>query len=512
MYQLVRQFRYGESVVAGNAGGGGGELMNTSTGSGAAATVPAVNNEGADAAGLLINNSGNGNNHNITDFSFGGGALDDSIEGEDEELISIGHHFTPISAPSAAAASAAADLSQAAEVFRFPSVVPGATTAAAGNLATERRANRMGYGRLQQQQSYSADNYHYHRQAAEVNNNDPGFRNLNHNSAPAGGGPPAQDMMMFDFDEFGDEDDDDVFYNGGGDQAQEEEEDHSAPMRESRSWHIARPSCIIGGDAVDGFCCGNDEEESAPRSAQLFSCSSSSRRSSSPIPIPSSRTNSTSSNCNFDSFFETSAAGQQPMSSTFLSSPPPSPSLLGSVPQPITRMPYYHQMAPPLLPIAARKDGEVAEVGGDSSRAFHQHRRTAPFGTHFETSCSIITRSLVPSRFSPVPFHGRWYPNPQAVQRGHLLRQTSAANGGLVGQQPPTSYHLRFGRLPASPTYPLRAIPTDFRALTPTWEMDEPVEEEEKEEKEEKEAGTAAAASYGKWICFALLCFLFTAL
>ncbi len=366
----------------------------------------------------------------------------------------------------------------------------------------------MGYGG-NRHQHYSADNHHYyHRQAAEVNNNDPGFRNLNHNSAPAGGGPPAQDMM-FDFDELGDEDDDDVFYNGGA--PAEEEEDHSPPMRESRSWHIARPSCIIGGDAVDGFSCDNDEEEGAhaagSRSAQLFSCSSSSRRSSSPIPIPSSRTNSTSSNCNFDSFFETSAAaGQQPMSSTFMSPPSPSPSLLGSVPQPITRMPYYHQMAPPLLlPIAARKEeGEVAEVGGDSSRAFHQHhRRTAPFGTHFETSCSIITRSLVPSRFSPVPFHGRWYPNPQAVQRGHLLRQ--AVNNGL-GQPPPTSYHLRFGRLPASPTYPLRAIPTDFRALTPTWEMDEPVEEEEAEK-----AGTAAsaAASYGKWICFVLLCFAF---
>lgn len=433
----LRQFRYGDSMVT------NGELNN----SGSSVPMTADNRDNDVSANM-----------------------DDSMEGEDEELISIDHHFTPISVPAHSSSSyvgqtAFSSSSQAPCVFQFPT---------GNNLASERRANQINSNRLQQ--SYSMADYH--EVVDELNNNDPNFANMYGPAAPAAPSAfafhstpaPAAQEMMFDFDEFGD---DDVFYNGNdGDQAKQTE---VSPMRESRSWHITRPSCIIGEPAAG--------QENSSRDV-LFSEGSSSRRSSTPIPIPGSTSGSSSSYCEFaggfDSFFDSSLPRNEP-----------------SVPQPLTRMPYYHQMAPPLLMNARRPQANSEDVtdsgtvsttsarnGNGTSGTFQ--RRTA-FGTHFETSCSIITRNLMPSRFSPVPFHGRWYPNPQAVERGHLQQQQNPLVAGLPA-------YLRFGRLPSSPTYPLRAIHTDFRALTTHFEVDEP--------EEQFVSSPASTSNYGKLTFF----------
>ncbi len=477
LFQKRQQFPFGESVAASIS---------------ATAMPPPVLGGNNENASLLNNTTGNSSGLNLS-------GLDDSIEGDDAELIAIDHHFTPISVPAAIAEEDASTLvsgdNQAAQIFRFPSVVPGSPIAITGNLATERRANR-----LYQQQSYSMADYYYHHRQVEVNNNDPGFRNLNGSAPAASARTSRSEAMMFSFDDYENEDeddDDDVFYNG----VQEAVVDSSPPMTESRSWHIARPSCIIGGDAVDGKVAEEDED--------MFKAAAParSRRSSTPIAIPS-RNGSTagstgaSSSYQLENFFKAGLNVSANLVSPLLPSSTRTSDqdmlaaaaesfeqLLKSVPQPITRMPYYHQMAPPLIGNHTedrRRNKEQVASGVPTTAT--THRRTA-FGTHFETSCSII--------------HGRWYPNPQAAVKHGSPTAAGSPTLGFPPLNAPSFSHLRFGRLPASPTYqPLRAIPTDFRVLTPHFEVDEEPGVKEKDE-------TAASASYGKWILL-LTFFLFT--
>lgn len=314
---------------------------------------------------------------------------DDNIEGFDEELISIEQRFAPISIPNCT--------NNQPTAFPFTSA----------NLASQRRNNRMS-------QQISDD----------INNNDVSFPNQNQTQAPDE--DMDLDMMFYD------DEDDDVFYN---------EEDE---LVEPRSWHIPRPTCTLSESGPDFY-----PPESTSFSRVILPSEgsiSSSRRSSTPIPIPGSTSGSENDSDSIDGFD------------------------LASVPQPQTRMPYFHRMAPPLN--ATNPLNELDEQQQPSGQFRASNPRRTTFGTHFETSCSIITRNLVPSRFSPVPYLNRWHPH---------------NNHGLL--QSGSSVWLRFGQLSSSPTYPIRAIPNDFRSLTPHYELDE---------NELLSPSSAASSSYGK--------------
>lgn len=308
-----------------------------------------------------------------------------TMEDFDEELVSIEHHFQPISVPT----------NRSRSVFEPPSAFSFV------NLADERQNNRMAMEESSQ-----------HMNENEINNNDVFFPN-NYGTqmqANTNDNESILDMFPFDDDDNEEEDgDDDVFFNED-DEANQVMDKQSL---ESRAWHIARPSCIVS------------QSESIS--------SGSSRRSSTPIPIPGSDS---------ENVYEIT--------------PPP------SVPQPQTHMPYYHRMAPSLNLVNAIDD----DIG--QQRPTTTRRTNTTFGSRFETSCDMITRYVMPSRFSPVPFLSQWQPS---------------------NRSGPT--WLRIGNLANS----IRSIPNDLRSLSPHYEVDET----------NVELSDAASFSYGLMFNFSQL-------